>query len=243
VVCPYGRFQSVLLDANSLAVVYDQKRGEPRGKKSAKGVGDCVDCKKCLNVCPTGADIRKGIQMECTQCMACIDACDSIMDKLGRDRGLIRLGSQNTIEGKPTRLVRPRVIAYALGFLGVLVLFTLVVSKRQPVELGVTRQMGAPYVTLPDGKIQNPMRMRISNKSKETRSFTLEVVDPPELKLIVPVTPFEVDGGKVAHMPFFAVLETKDIHGTKEPFTVRVTDDEGFSEDVKAEFMSGGLPQ
>jgi polyferredoxin len=172
--------------------------------------------------------------------MACIDACDSIMDKLGRDRGLIRLGSENTMEGKPTTLIRPRVVAYAVGLAGVIIAASLVISQRQPVELGVTRQMGAPYVTLPDGDIQNPMRMRISNKTKETRAFTLEVVEPEQMRLVVPVTPFEVAGGKVAHMPFFAVLPADEIDSNREPFVVRVSDDDGFSEDVEAEFMSGG---
>src|SRR5690606_13037821 len=125
VVCPYGRFQSVLLDADSLAVGYDERRGEPRGKASDPTAGDCVDCRACVRVCPTGIDIRKGPQMECMQCVACVDACGPVMVKLRRPTGLIRLDSERRLSGKDSRsfarrALRPRVIAYGLGLIGVL---------------------------------------------------------------------------------------------------------------------------
>lgn len=239
VVCPYGRFQSVLLDANSLTVAYDTRRGEPRGKKGAPGAGDCVDCRKCVNVCPTGIDIRRGVQMECVQCMACMDACDSIMDRLGRERGLIRLSSENAIEGKKTRLFRPRVLLYALGLAGVLVVLGTTLSRREPVELAISRQIGEPYVVLPDGRIQNPLRLRIANKSNEDRRFTIVPVDPPGLELVTPISPFPVAGGRVQHMPFFVIRDRQDIAPAQEWVTLKVTDDLGFSRDMRAQFMMG----
>lgn len=238
VVCPYGRFQSVLLDASSLTVAYDARRGEPRGKKGTVGAGDCIDCKKCVNVCPTGIDIRRGQQMECIQCMACIDACDSIMDRVGRQRGLIRLSSEHAIEGRKSRLIRPRVVVYALGLAGVLAALGTTLSLREPVELAVSRQTGAPYLELPDGRIQNPLRLRIDNKSNEDRVFTLEAVAPPGLELVTPIDAFPVRAGRVQHMPFFVVRHPEDIESSREPVTVRVTDDRGFSREVEAEFMT-----
>ena len=112
VLCPYGRLQSAMLDEHSLLVGYDSLRGEPRGKVSAEGAGDCVDCKRCVVVCPTGIDIRNGTQMECLACTACIDACDDVMDRLGRRRGLIRVDSEEGLAGRSRKLIRPRIVLY-----------------------------------------------------------------------------------------------------------------------------------
>src|SRR5690606_21433497 len=109
IICPYGRLQSVMTDRNTFNVAYDVTRGEPRGKPSEEGVGDCVDCRRCVQVCPTGIDIRNGLQLDCVGCASCIDACDEVMDKLGRPRGLIRYDSPNGLEGKKRRFLRPRV--------------------------------------------------------------------------------------------------------------------------------------
>lgn len=269
VVCPYGRFQSVLLDPHSLLVAYDQPRGEPRGKLSDPDAGDCVDCRRCLTVCPTGIDIRRGTQLECVQCMACIDACDEIMGKLGRKPGLIRFSTEAaigaaTVAGAPattptatsaatstttgtparsmigrtpTRLLRPRVVAYALGLLGVLVALGITVRGRQPVELALTRQPGVPYMALPDGRVQNPMRLRITNKGQEPRSFAVEVVEPADLELVMP-TPYVVEADHVEHVPVF-VLRPPTGHSPRTPFILRVSDDRGFSGQVKGEFMEG----
>lgn len=237
VVCPYGRFQSVLLDPNSLLVAYDERRGEPRGKKGTAGAGDCVDCKRCLTVCPTGIDIRRGTQLECVQCMACIDACDDIMGKLGRKPGLIRFSTENAIAGQPTRIWRPRVIAYAVGLVGVILAFGLTVMDREPVELALTRQPGAPYMALPDGRVQNPMRLRISNKGEEPRAFEVEVVQPADLELVAP-TPYVVAPDKVEHIPIF-VLRRPRGGEPRIPFTLRVHDDHGFSQEIEGELMQG----
>src|SRR4029078_5076538 len=130
VLCPYGRLQSALIDKHSIVIGYDSGRGEPRGRKGTPGAGDCVDCRRCVAVCPTAIDIRQGLQMECIGCSACIDACDSVMTKLNRPTRLIRYDSTNGLGGKQTRWVRPRTTLYtALLLLGATVmtcaLFTL----------------------------------------------------------------------------------------------------------------------
>lgn len=234
VVCPYGRFQSVLLDANSLAVGYDATRGEPRGRKGTEGAGDCVDCKRCLHVCPTGIDIRNGSQMECVQCMACIDACDDVMERLHRPLGLIRFTSENGLERRPTRIVRPRVIAYGVGLVAMLVVGSFVMASHSPVEVAVSRQVGAPWAQLPDGRVQNAMQVRIANKGREKRAFTVAVESPPQGELITPISPFPVEPGAVAHMPVFLVLPPG--HGPT-PFSLRVEDDSGFQQTVPAKFL------
>jgi len=240
VVCPYGRFQSVLMDADSLSVMYDAKRGEPRGKKNAQGVGDCVDCRKCVVVCPTGCDIRKGNQMECIQCMACIDACDDVMVRLKRPPGLIRFSSENAIEGKDVRVLRPRVLAYGAGLLAVVLAASAVVARRAPVELNLSRQQGAPYVETPDGRIQNPLRLRVANKSDEVRAFRLDPVAPEGTAIVAPLVPFVVAPGEVAHMPFFLHRARADVEGNDETVTLRVYDDHGFEQTLSTRFMTGG---
>ena len=207
VVCPYGRFQSVLLDADSLGVGYDERRGEPRGRAKDPNAGDCVDCKACVQVCPTGIDIRKGGQMECIQCMACIDACNGVMTKLHRPEGLIRLTSERALEGKRTRLLRARVVAYAVGLVGVIVAFGWTVSFRAPLELNLGRQPSAPFVTLPDGRVQNAMRLRVSNRGDDPVVVTLGLAEETSLELISPLERLEVPAGEVRHWPFFVAFE------------------------------------
>ncbi len=233
VVCPYGRFQSVLLDENSLTVGYHEKRGEPRGKATDPDAGDCVNCRACVQVCPTGIDIRNGNQMECIQCMACIDACDGIMNKLGRDPGLIQLTSQRALEGKKTRLLRPRVVVYGLGLLAVCIAMVFTVSTRAPVELNLGRQPTAPFVTLPDGRIQNALRLRVSNKGGDARTFTLAAPSGVQFELITPLPTFEVPPGGIEHIPVFVAAPTD----AEAEIRIEVRDDTDFLETVEIPFM------
>ncbi len=168
--------------------------------------------------------------------MACIDACDDIMGKLGRERGLIRFSTENTIAGEPNRIMRPRVIAYAVGLVGVLVALVLALGNREPVELGLTRQPGIPYMTLPDGRVQNPLRLRVSNKGQEARSFEVEVIAPADLELVGPL-PYTVEPDDVEHIPVFVLRQPS---GTpRVPFTLRIRDDRGFEGELEGEFMEG----
>lgn len=236
VVCPYGRFQSVLLDQNSLGVNYDEKRGEPRAKKGTEGAGDCVDCKRCVNVCPTGIDIRKGVQMECIQCMACIDACNDVMGKLHRPEGLIRLTSLEALDGKKTRFVRPRVLAYGGALVAVSIALLLTLVQRESIELNLGRQAGAAWAELPDGRVQNAMQLRISNKDNAARSFELRLVAPADAELVTPISPMTVYAGSVEHMPLFVIRPAENASDGAQ-MVLEVVDGAEFSEQVSAKFM------
>lgn len=245
VVCPYGRFQSVLLDADSLVVGYDTNRGEPRGRPAkAKReaaetpLGDCIDCKRCVQVCPTGIDIRNGVQMECIHCASCIDACDEIMDNIGKPRGLVRYASEHSLAGQGLRLVRGRVVAYSVGLAVVIGALTWTASNREPVELHITRQVGAPYIKLDSGDIQNNMTMRISNRDGETRVFGIELVSPEDAKLITPLPRITVKAGATERVPLFLMRPSANIGGVTSEFRVRVRDEQGFEKVIGSTFIA-----
>lgn len=192
-ICPYGRLQSVLLDQNSIVVHYDHVRGEPRGKmkkqrkapalatassfvdlpvaQPAPVLGDCVDCKLCVQVCPTGIDIRNGTQLECINCTACMDACDEVMDKIGRDRGLIRYDSYNGVTEQNRRLFTPRVIAYSVVLVALLALEIGLLAGRSPVEVLFLRTPGMLYQEVGDTHISNLYNYQIQNKRSEEMSL------------------------------------------------------------------------
>lgn len=187
-ICPYGRFMSTLLDENTIVVGYDHKRGERRGflKRSAAssdrmagGLGDCIDCRQCVSVCPTGIDIRDGTQMECVSCTACIDACDSVMDKIQRPRGLIRYASLNGIErGEPLRIT-PRLIAYSVILAALISLFLYLLFTRTEVQSTLLRaRSNSLFQQMPDGKISNLYLLKVVNKTHHTVPVTLRLETP-----------------------------------------------------------------
>lgn len=192
IVCPYGRLQSVMTDRDTLVIGYDSNRGEPRGKASAKQAGDCVDCKRCVVVCPTGIDIRNGLQIDCIGCARCIDACDEVMVKLRRPTGLVRYDSSRGLAGEERRpMWRPRLWFYAvLGVVGTLVL-SFALARQAAYEANVLRLPGPPY-TVADGQVRNGFQIHIINKSGETAKYHIQpggeggvtmVVAMPELEL------------------------------------------------------------
>lgn len=179
VICPYGRIQSALIDDHSMVIGYDAKRGEPRGAKRADvPAGDCVACNRCVQVCPTGIDIRQGLQMECIGCTACIDACDSVMDRLHRPRGLIRYDSQQSFNGGRTRWVRPRTLLYFTLLLVGAGVATWALSTVKPANFGVTRMIGAPYI-VDETTVRNQFMIRVVNKRSTPAEFHLEIAGAP----------------------------------------------------------------
>jgi cytochrome c oxidase accessory protein FixG len=168
-ICPYGRLQGVLLDANSIVVAYDYVRGEPRTKlaREVKTGGDCIDCKQCLYVCPTGIDIRNGTQLECTNCTACIDACDDIMVKINRPKGLIRYDSHNGILSGSKKIWTNRVKAYTLLLVLLLSVLGFLLGTRGDVELTVMRTPGMLFQETPDGQISNLYNFQLANKTNK----------------------------------------------------------------------------
>jgi cytochrome c oxidase accessory protein FixG len=189
ITCPYARIQSVLLDQDSLIVSYDPTRGEPRGKRGKKALadeasgairplGDCVDCYACVRTCPTGIDIRDGLQMECIACTQCIDACDSIMDRIGKPAGLIRYTSENELAGQRTRRLRPRTFVYSALITVISITFITMIATANKVDITVGRSVGLPFTELPDGSIANRLRFRVHNQSADALSVTIRAAYP-----------------------------------------------------------------
>ena len=177
-VCPYGRLQSAMTDDDTIIIGYDETRGEPRGKGEL--AGDCIACNKCVAVCPTGIDIRNGLQLECVGCANCIDACDAVMDKIERPRGLIRYDSLNGLEGKKRRILRPRVFLYAgLGLLGLTALLLTTATKARPYTVTSSRMAGPAFYV--DGPIvRNHYQVHLLNKRNQPATFTLSLEGAPE---------------------------------------------------------------
>lgn len=217
VVCPYGRFQSVLVDADTVLIGYDQRRGEPRGRKGGEG-GDCVDCFRCVVVCPTGIDIRRGLQMECVGCTNCIDACDEVMIRLGRPRGLIRYDSRRGFGGERRRgWLRPRVLLYgALGALG-LGVFGFVASGRADFEARVLRSAGMPYV-LEGGRIRNLYTLHLQNKTDAAVEYRISPPSGEALEIIIAQPRVAIPGMGDAEVPVFAFLP---LEAYEHPFPLR----------------------
>lgn len=179
IICPYGRLQSALIDDNSIVIGYDAKRGEPRGTPKDPHAGACIDCNRCVSVCPTGIDIRHGLQLECIGCTACVDACDTVMDKLGRPRGLIRHASLHELAGGTTRLLRPRTLGYAVLLLLGATVATVAVSRVQPAGFKLTRQQGAAlFIDSPDA-VLNVFRAKIQNKTDTDLTYAVSVKNAP----------------------------------------------------------------
>ncbi len=178
-ICPYARFQSVLFDKNTLLVAYDTKRGETRGarktKNNAEKLGDCIDCKLCVEVCPTGIDIREGLQYECINCAACIDTCNNTMDKMGYPKGLIRYTSAHLLAGKKNTLLRPKFIAYGIVTSFVFCVFLFLILHITPAQLDVLRDRNQLFKINSKGLIENTYRLKIFNKTQQNEVYTLGV--------------------------------------------------------------------
>jgi len=172
-ICPYGRLQGVLLDKNSIVVAYDHERGEERSKfrknedRAELGKGDCIDCFQCVNVCPTGIDIRNGTQLECVNCTACIDACDDIMEAIDKPKGLIRYASENNIEGGKKFTWTGRTISYTVLLFFLLVIWGFLIGSRTNFDATILKQRGSTYQTLDDGILSNIYEINLINKTKE----------------------------------------------------------------------------
>ncbi|MEC9374589.1 MAG: cytochrome c oxidase accessory protein CcoG [Planctomycetota bacterium] len=247
VACPYGRFQSVMLDRNSLIISYDPARGEPRGKLrrspkrgadvSLKVVteepkqGDCIDCHMCVTTCPTGIDIREGLQMECIGCAQCIDACDAVMDKIGRPRGLIRYSSQSAIEGEKPRILRPRVIFYPLILTILLTVFAITLAGRQPTDITILRGLGAPFATLETGEIANLVRVKVVNRTLEPSDFTIRA-EGVEGAHLIPAedAAFTLAAGETITRSLQVVVPPNAFERGAAMIDLRITSDDGFEE-------------
>lgn len=230
--CPYSRFQSVIFDKDTLVVTYDAARGENRGARKkefdhkAAGLGDCIDCLQCVQVCPTGIDIRNGLQIDCIGCGACIDACDTIMDKMHYPKGLIRYRSQHEEEGKQRKFLRPLVVAYSLAVLVSLLLLGVSLQQRAPLSLSVAkdRQM---YKTDNHGRTVNVFILKITNKTQQAHSYRVSLVAAGKLALQKDYLSFAAPGEIVTLPVSVTMNQADDVRGSLDfDFMVRSIDDE-----------------
>ena len=242
--CPYARFQSVMFDPNTRIVSYDPSRGEPRGgrKKTAAreelGLGDCIDCGLCVQVCPTGIDIRDGLQYECIGCALCIDACDNVMDKMNYPRGLIRYTTENELEGKTSKLLRPRTFGYGivLSLMVSAIIFTL--STRVPAELDVLRDRGALFNYNGRGLIENSYTLKIANMSEVPQTYQLSVSGLDTLTLTSKAQ-VNVASGEHLSLPAVVEVDPESIHDTNSTitFTMRSLTDESLTIETESRFV------
>lgn len=240
VMCPYGRLQSVLIDNDSVIIGYDKNRGEPRGKVGTQGAGDCIDCLRCVAVCPTGIDIRQGLQIECIACSNCVDACDEIMTKLNRPKGLIRYDSMNAFAGTKTRFIRPRTILYTgLMLLGAIVA-TVSMSGFKPATVTLVRMTGAPYYLM-ENSVRNQYLLRVFNKQTHPQKFTFRVLNAPaELATLGIEKPIEVEALGEQKIMLVATIPQKNAHGPFQ-FEVEVKGD-NFSISKTVPFLAPMAP-
>ncbi|MGB5443358.1 MAG: cytochrome c oxidase accessory protein CcoG [Gammaproteobacteria bacterium] len=205
--CPYARFQSAMFDKDTLIISYIEERGEPRGSRKrsadpqALGLGACIDCTLCVQVCPTGIDIRNGLQYECIACSACIDACDDVMDKMGYERGLIKYTTENEMEGKPRQLIRPRIVVYALILVAIMGMLAYSFALRVPLGLDVIRDRNQLYRETSEGLIENVYILKILNMDDARHNFELEASGIDGLEIHMDLQEISVPGGAVLELP------------------------------------------
>lgn len=262
VVCPYGRLQSVLQDNHTLVIGYDATRGEPRGRitrkdreaqrkislpqvashleeiapPAAPAKGDCIDCNRCVVVCPTGIDIRNGLQLECIGCAQCIDACDEVMFKVGRPTGLIRYDSLAGLAGEKRQVARPRLFAYAGALTLVALGLVLGLTSRTPFEANLLRVRGAPYV-LDGGSLRNQFELHLVNKNPGEAAFEINVDTPEGTKITVPTKVVTLGSLESFRLPIFVSMEQGAFEG---PFEISVDVSDKVSDrqkQVSAQFL------
>ena len=218
--CPYARFQGALFDRHTLVIAYDAARGEPRGSRPrnvdprARNLGDCVDCTLCVQACPTGIDIRKGLQLECIACAACIDACDSVMDEMPYPRGLIRYATLSSVAGKPARVWRPRTVIYGTALLLLSAGFAFAVATRSLIELDVLRDRNALYRTLDDGRIENVYTLHFINKDAQPHTLQLQVGGLTPVEWDTNGEALQVPAGGVLSLPLRVRVPAGSVHGS-----------------------------
>ncbi|MGB3726659.1 MAG: cytochrome c oxidase accessory protein CcoG [Glaciecola sp.] len=222
--CPYARFQSAMFDKDTFTVAYDAMRGEKRGPRSrklsnedvkAKGLGDCVDCNLCVQVCPTGIDIRNGLQYECINCGACVDACNEVMSKMDYPKGLISFTSEHQLSGGTTKIVRPKLIGYAIVLAVMTSLLVWDIASRVPLEVDIIRDRNSLDRETVDGLIENVYTLKVLNKSQTTQTYTIEVsgLENPRFYGDTQVT---VEGGAVYTLPVSVAVDPYSIEaGTR----------------------------
>ncbi|UVE16956.1 cytochrome c oxidase accessory protein CcoG [Pseudomonas sp. LS44] len=225
--CPYARFQSVMFDQDTLTVAYDAARGEGRGPRKkgsdhrAAGLGDCIDCQLCVQVCPTGIDIRDGLQVDCIGCAACVDACDSIMDKMGYERGLVRYASERELQGGSTHWLRPRLLGYAGALLLMLGAFVWALDVRPLVSLEVARDRSL-FRENAAGQIENVYRLKLINKTQEPQRYALGLLNEGPFRLEGAHQQLQLAAGEILELPVSVTLTAAQAPASTTPVQFQV---------------------
>ena len=243
--CPYARFQSAMFDKDTLIISYDEKRGESRGarKKSVdpkeKGLGDCVDCTLCVQVCPTGIDIRDGLQYQCIGCAACVDVCDDVMEKMNYEKGLVKYTTQNRIDGKTTHMLRPRIVVYAS--LLVLISLTLIysIATRIPLELDIIRDRNSLYRETVDGLVENIYTLKLINMDTEDHSYNLRIEGLKDMVFIKPKAEIKIKSGEVLNLAVRIQIDPVNLSKTSSNvnFYLKSIDQPNLAVTEKARFI------
>lgn len=239
VICPYGRLQGVLTDKDTLTIAYNYKRGEPRGKISKKDdtiKGDCVDCGLCVDVCPTGIDIRNGSQLECINCTACIDACNEVMGKIHRELNLIGFYSENTIKEKTRLSFTRRMKACSAVIIVLMVALSWFITQRSAIDVTVLRSAGILYQEQPGGMISNLYNADMINKTNRRQQIRLVAADP-DIKIKYIQMPQTLDKEASAKAVFFVMLPAKQIHTSKTVVQLKVIQNKNVLATINTTFV------
>ena len=241
IVCPYGRLQGVLLDQDSIVIAYDHKRGEPRGKlkkgEEASSKGDCIDCHLCVDVCPTGIDIRNGIQLECVNCTACIDECDAVMEKINRPQKLIRYDSLNGIENKTKFRVTPRMMLYSVILVVLIGILGYLLSIRTEYSVNVLRTPGMLFQEQPNGKVSNVYDLNIVNKTFNETSVQIKLENPADGELKLVGKNIVLKSQQIVETKFLVLLDKTTLKKMNTPIDIGVYDGNKLIKKVKTSFL------
>jgi len=247
--CPYARFQSAMFDRETLIISYDTNRGEPRGSRkkgddyTARGLGQCVDCTMCVQVCPTGIDIRDGLQYQCIGCAACIDVCNDVMQKMDYPKGLIRYTTQTALEGKPTHILRPRTIFYAAILIGIVIALGNAIAHRVPLALDVIRDRNSLYRETNEGLIENVYTLKILNMDDIDHNYSLSIAGSAEgiddMVIDLDQEYIQVNKGEVSDVPLRVRVDPYDLktRSTRITFRIQAVDDPELAVEEDARFL------
>jgi cytochrome c oxidase accessory protein FixG len=241
IVCPYGRLQGVLLDQDSIVIAYDHKRGEPRGKIKKNEVqsdkGDCIDCYLCVEVCPTGIDIRNGIQLECVNCTACIDACDAVMEKISRPKKLIRYDSLNGIENNTKFKITPRMMLYSVILVVLLGILGYLLSIRTDYSVNILRTPGMLFQEQPNGKVSNVYDLNIVNKTFNETPVQIKLENPSDGELKLVGKDIVLKSQQIVETKFLVLLDKATLSRMNTPIEIGVYDGDKLIKKVKTSFL------
>lgn len=240
--CPYARFQSAMFDKDTFIVGYDAKRGENRGPRSRKadpkklGLGDCIDCDLCVQVCPTGIDIRDGLQYECINCGACIDACNNTMDRMGYEQGLINYTTEHRLSGHHTNIMRPKLLGYGAALIVMLGLFFVQIASVDPAGLSVLRDRTQLFRMNSSGEVENTYTLKVINKTQQVQEYSLDVEGLSDATWYGKQT-IQVNPGEVFNLPISLGIDPENLSSPVSTIQFILSDSEDFTIEVESRFI------